>query len=312
MLLRVIAISGVLLGCAPALAQGVPATAAPPARMQYANVELEASIGVMQGEANEYVFRDNSVRLSQLVWAFDNDTVFNAGAAVRPLEWLALGIRAKTNITENSNMDDYDWLRPGEPLYDRCFNGFCHSWHGTNLTNYLSVDAYAAAKFYEASWIRLNALAGYKRDSARWESWGGYANHSVYERTLIINYQQAWEAPYLGFQFNSEWNRWTLQGRVIGSWWASGKDQDNHRTTSVLFSDHFGESNMVGANAHVGYRLTPNLMLKGEYDFQQWELSKGSAHSFNYETGARSATPYNGAGGDSLTQTISVGAVLAY
>jgi hypothetical protein len=75
-------------------------------------------------------------------------------------------------------------------------------------------------------------------------------------------------------QFNGEWDRWTLQGRVIGSWWASGQDEDDHHLRTLLFTEKFGESNMVGANAHVGYRLTQNLLLKGEYDLQQWDLAK--------------------------------------
>src|SRR5262245_56186825 len=119
MLQRVIAVSSALLSCAPALAQGVPATAGPPARMQYANVEFEASFGIMQGEANEYVYPRRGHKISQLVWAFDNNPVLNLGAAFRPLNWLALGIRSRFNIGDESKMDDYDWL-------PSCPNNFCH------------------------------------------------------------------------------------------------------------------------------------------------------------------------------------------
>jgi outer membrane protease len=116
----------------------------------------------------------------------------------------------------------------------------------------------------------------------------------------------------VGAQLNAEWYKWTLQGRLIGSWWAGGNDVDDHHLRTLLFTDGFGESNMLGANAHVGYRLTPNLMLKGEYDLQQWQLAKGPSTETNYTTGAVTHRPFNAAGGQSITQTISLGAVLEY
>jgi outer membrane protease len=80
----------------------------------------------------------------------------------------------------------------------------------------------------------------------------------------------------------------------------------------LLFTEPFGESNMVGANAHVGYRLTQNLLLKGEYDLQQWDLAKGPSADVDYSTGQRSFRSWNAAGGESITQTVSFGAVLEY
>ncbi len=318
MLQRILAISTLALAAfaaaGPAHGDGlVAATAPPPVRMQYGSVAIEASIGVMQGEANEYVYRPDHTTVSQLVWAFDNDVVFNGGIAVMPLDWLALGIRARTNISDPSTMDDYDWFRPPENDLG-CPNDYCHSHHdNTSLTSYLSVDAYLAATFYENSWIAFKALAGYKRDSQSWRAIGGYANYTTYAPgQLVISYDQVWRAPYLGLQFNGEWDRWTLQGRVIGSWWVDGQDQDNHHIRTLLFTDNFGASNMVGANAHIGYRLTQNLMLKGEYDLQQWDLAKGPSTNFDYTTGVTVFNGGNAAGGQSISQTFSLGAELDY
>ncbi|KAB2942566.1 MAG: omptin family outer membrane protease [Hyphomicrobium sp.] len=289
-------------------------TSSPKATRQYNNVALEASIGLMQGEANEYVYRADNSKVSQLVWAFDNVAVFNGGIAITPLNWLALGARFRTKISDSSTMDDYDWTRPGDT--DRCLatDDFCHSHHNdTTLTNYLSVDAYMAAIFYETDTIALTALVGYKRDSQAWQARGGWANYTTFAPgQLVISYEQNWQAPYLGLQFNGEWHRWTVQGRVIGSWWVGGKDEDNHHLRTLLFTEHFGESNMVGANAHVGYRLTPNLMLKGEYDLQQWDLAKGLSSELNYTSGVVESSGWNAAGAQSITQTVSFGAILEY
>src|SRR5688572_4423152 len=77
-------------------------------------VTIEASIGVMQGEANEFVYRLDGSTISQLVWAFDNIAVFNGGIAVSPLAWLSLGARFRIALSDQSTMDDYDWLFPDE------------------------------------------------------------------------------------------------------------------------------------------------------------------------------------------------------
>lgn len=279
-------------------------------------IEVEAALGIMQGEANEFVYRPDGSKLSQLVWAFDNNLVFKGGIAVRPWSWLAVGARFTTNITDGSTMDDYDWYRPSEPSYEDCATsgGFCHSHHpDTTLESYLSVDAYIAGTFYRNQWIALTALAGYKRDSQSWQALDGPSNYAPFvPGRLSISYDQVWEAPYLGAQFNGELGRWTLQGRVIGSWWANGQDEDDHHLRTLLFTEQFGTSSMVGANAHVGYRLTDNWMLKAEYDLQQWQLAKGPSADINYTTGVRNYREGNAAGGESITQTIFLGAGLEY
>lgn len=308
------ALALLLAGTIPALADGfAPVKTAPPLTI-VKGIEVEAGLGIMQGEANEFVYRPDGSKLSQLVWAFDNNLVFKGGIAVRPWSWLAVGARFITNVTDGSTMDDYDWYRPDEDDYDDCPNGYCHSHHpDTALQSYLSVDAYVAGTFYRDQWLALTALAGYKRDSQSWQAMDGPSNYTSFvPGRLSISYDQVWEAPYLGVQLNGEWNRWTLQGRVIGSWWASGQDEDNHHLRTLLFTESFGESNMVGANAHVGYRLTENLMLKAEYDLQQWQLAKGPSADINYTSGARSYRAWNAAGGESITQTVLMGAVLEY
>ena len=277
-------------------------------------VEVEAGLGFMQGEANEYVYRRDGSKLSQLVWGFDNNLVFKGGIAVRPWSWLAVGARFMTNITDGSGMDDYDWIPESDPE-DGCPGDKCHSHHpNTDLEEYLSVDAYAAATFYQNRWLTLTALAGYKRDSAQWQAYDGLSNYSndYVPGRLSITYKQVWEAPYVGLQFLSAWDRWSLQGRVIGSWWAGGQDHDYHHLRPLVFDANFGQSNMIGANAHIGYRLTDNWSLKVEYDLQKWQLAKGPTYQLNPDTGQETFSAWNAEGADSVAQTVLLGAMLEY
>lgn len=299
----------------PVRAQGaVPATRPEPVVRSYGPVSLEASIGIMQGEANEYVYRPDGSTVSQLVWAFDDNVVFNGGIAVRPLDWLTVGLRGRIKLSGGSTMDDYDWYRPSEPEYANCPAGFCHSHHpDTSLVSYLSVDGYLAATFYSNSFIAFKALAGYKRDTQSWKAFDGPANYYNYvPGRLAISYKQVWEAPYLGLQFDSAWRRWTFDARVIGSWWVQGQDRDNHHMRTLLFTESFGQSDMIGANARLGYRLNEHWKLTGEYDLQQWGLAKGPTTILNYSTDTTTYIGGKPAGAQSISQTVSVGAVLEY
>ena len=292
----------------------MPATGPEPMVQSLGPVSIETSIGIMQGEANEYVYRNDGSTLSQLVWAFDNDVVFNGGIALRPFNWLTVGLRGRTNLSSGSTMDDYDWYRPGESGYVTCPGGHCHSHHpDTPLTSYLSVDGYLAASFYANRWIAFKALAGYKRDSQSWKAFDGPANYYNYRPgRLSISYKQVWKAPYLGLQLDSAWQRWTLGARIIGSWWVDGEDRDNHHVRTLLFTESFGQSDMIGANARLGYRMSEHWTLIGDYDLQKWNLATGPTTELDYSSGTKRFHRGKAAGAQSISQTVSIGVVLDY
>lgn len=298
-------LAGALLPAA-ALAGSV-ADGAAATHWQRGSIALEASIGVLNGEANEYVYNPDGSTLSRLVWTFDDVVVLNAGLAVSPWSWLALGARGRISISDDSTMDDFDYGIFG------CPGLLCHSHHeSTYLKDLTSFDAYVAATVLSDEHATLKLLAGYKRDSQSWQAYGGTANYGVLPPGLGISYEQLWRAPYIGAAFDGRWQSWVLGARVIGSWWAEGEDLDNHHLRGLLFADAFGRSEMIGINAHLGYLLNANVGLRAEYDMQRWGIAKGTTYIKDYVFGQEFFIPDDAAGGDSESHTVSLGVDVTY
>jgi plasminogen activator len=299
-------IAAALLGAHNAAAEPLGA-GSQAAQWQRGGVAFEASLGVMNGEANEYVYNPDGSTLSRLTWTFDSVVVLNAGLALSPLPWLTLGARGRINVAEYSTMDDYDYGIAG------CPGLLCHSHHErTDLTHFTSFDAYAAATVLEQRYVSLKLLAGYKRDGQSWQAYGGTANYGVLPPGLVISYEQHWRAPYVGVSVDSRWERWSMGARIVGSWWARGEGLDNHHLRGLLFADTFGRSRMIGANAHVGYLIAANVTLKADYDMQRWDVGKGSTVVTDYVRGPTYTIPGEAAGGDSESHTVSVGLNVSY
>jgi plasminogen activator len=268
-------------------------------------VTLETSIGVMDGEANEFVYNPDGSVLSQLIWTFDDVVVVNADLAIQPLSWLTFGVRGSINITDDSTMDDFDF--PGAVC--GIPGPFCHSHHEhTSLNKYAVIDAYVAGTVFSQSNANVKLLAGYKRQHQEWDAFDGVANYAVFPPGIGISYEQTWQAPYIGVQADGEWHNWIIGARVIGSWWVDSEDQDIHHLRQLKFNEEFGESDMVGANAKIGYRLTSNVSILGSYDYQKWDVAKGPTIITDLTNGKQNFLPGNAAGAESENHTWSLGA----
>jgi plasminogen activator len=280
----------------------------PEARWERGGFSISTSIGVMNGEANEYVFDPSNGRtISQLIWKFDNNVVLNGGAAWRPAHWLTLGMMGRINLTDSSTMDDFDFNIPGCPPVAGG-GTLCHSHHDdTRLKKAHMVDLYAAGTFYRLHGWAFSGLAGYRWEEYKWQAFGGTANYTVLPPGLGITYEQWWEAPYVGLEAKGEWDKWVVSGRVIGSWWVDSRDRDNHHLRTILFTEEFGRSDMVGVNVRFGYKILPNLLFTVDYDYEDWDLAKGPTTATNYSTGATAVFPGDSAGADNHSHTVSAG-----
>jgi outer membrane protease len=279
----------------------------PRARYESDSFSASFSIGLMTGKANEFVYSPTGATVSHLIWTFDNNPVFTGAFAWRPSPWLTLGLNARTLIGKGeSTMDDFDF--PGAVC--GVAGPFCHSHHpNTKVKDADSIDIYAAGTFYRAHGFAFSGVAGYKWDHYSWGATGGTSNYAPpFPSVPVISYAQWWEAPYVGLQTAGHWGPWSFETRVIGSWWVSAHDRDNHHLTTTLFRDEFGnDSSMIAVNAKIGYALSKNVSVTLSYDYQEWFLAKGPTTATNYTTGATAVFPGNAAGADNYNHTVSAG-----
>jgi plasminogen activator len=269
-----------------------------------AGISTELSLGVMRGEANEYVYNPDGSKLSQLIWTYDNVLALNGGIAWTPHQLVTVGARGQISLDNNSTMNDWDWGVVGCPGP----NQICHSNHpDTRLKHAHSLDLYLAGNLIQHEGFALSPLIGYKWDYAIWKAYSGTANYAALPEGLGITYQQWWRAPYVGLALQQELGSWTVSGRVIGSWWVDANDEDNHHLRSLLFTDEFGRSRMIGVNAAVGYRLTDQISVNLKYDFQDWLTTQGPTTIADYANNTVSYIGGDAAGASNLSHTVSLG-----
>ena len=265
----------------------------------------EYSVGVMNGRAQEYVYNPDGSTLSRLDWTFKNVSMFNAKTTARLLPWLSTSMRSSFNLTGNSAMKDVDYNLPSCPVVSG--GTYCESNSATRLRSASMLDVSMTAQFYEQAGLSLSAIAGYKRDTYRWDAIGGTANYGALPPGLFISYQQAWSTPYLGLGAAFKTGDWTVTGRVIGSGWAKGDDQDNHHLRALQFTEDFAKARFVSGEVGLAHRFNPYLSLTADYRYQMWGLGKGPTSITNLATGSSTTIGGNSAGAGNTSHMVSLG-----
>jgi plasminogen activator len=276
------------------------------------NVSLDLGLGVLTGKANEYVYNEDGRKVSQLSWKYDNDLMLRGGAEWTPLHWLTIGLKGGINVTQDSTMDDWDWIYVrGYGRADYCDDGtLCHSHHDdTDLERKATADVYLAGTVLREGTISLAGLAGFKHDYSKWKAYGGISNYGDLPDGLGITYAQTWETPYLGIQFQAALGRWSFLSTGVGSWWASGHAEDIHHLRGLFFKDELGTTNMIGAMARVGYQLANGCVVNFQYDYERFGTAKGLTNIPVASIGGNyvSSITEPEAGADNTAHTVSLG-----
>jgi plasminogen activator len=272
----------------------------------FSNVSTAYSIGVLRGKAQEFVYNPNGSTLSRLDWTFDNVAMFNTHTSVQVLSWLRAGLKSSFNLSGAASMDDYDFNVVGCP--PSAGGTLCQSSHSnTALRRASLLDIYASATVLNSSGITVNALAGYKRDHFRWQAIGGTANYATLPPGVGISYEQTWSTPYVGLAAAYTSGHLTIEGRVIGSAWAQGEDQDDHHLRSLTFSESFERTRMIGAEIGLAYRFSSYLSMTADYRFQQWGTGKGPTSVVDRGTGAVTLIGGDAAGANAVSHLVSLG-----
>lgn len=125
------------------------------------SVKVDASIGVLHGVAKEFVFNNaTGATVSRLDWRYSNTLMLNAGVSARPWNWLVTGVRASTNLTTASHMNDFDFnvfFCPPAPGGGT----LCASNHpGTEVARIFMGEAYIGVPYRFASGFEVTPLVG--------------------------------------------------------------------------------------------------------------------------------------------------------
>ncbi len=293
-------------GAAEATAQWDPAIEIIPVKRE---IELSASIGILSGEAREYVYDSaNGRTVSRLDWDFDNVPTFTAGAAWQASDWFRFQLKGSTNLATNSKMSDYDWNIGGCPP-DGMGGDFCESFHpGTRLVSAYMLDASVRFHDLTLAGFAIAPVAGFKWDYYSWRAYNGVSNYAAdFNSGLGISYEQWWSTPYLGLEVSRTFGKLDLKARGIFSDWGDGRDRDHHHMRSILFKETFDNVRVYGADIGARYALTDRVGVTLDYSFSSWQLTKGPATINDLASGTIDHDPGDAAGASNATHLVSLG-----
>lgn len=299
-----------VLVTSPVVAEEAAAPVEPSAPATTGGVwSADASIGMMNGQAREYVFDPGTgATVSRLDWDIDNVAMFNALVTLKPLSWLELTARGSTNLSSTSHMDDYDFDIPDCPD-DGNGGTFCESNHSaTRLVSAYAVDVSARIGALTAGDARISPIVGYKWDYMSWRAINGTSNYAgVFEDGVGISYEQTWKTPYVGLAFDSRVGKLGVSARGMYSDWAEGTDRDHHHSRSLLFREQFDDVRMLGFDIGLSYALSQRVALTAAYAYQDWRFSKGPVDIQDLASGDSEHISGDAAGASLHSETLSLG-----
>ena len=244
-----------------------------PFGIQLTDATSEVSIGLLNGRAQAFSYVPATGAIAvRTDWRTNNAAMFNTASSVKVLPWLALHLKGSANITGNAEMERFNFNVPG------CPGLTCQTNSESTLVHANRMELFAAAQLIQNNNITLNALAGFKRDFTKWQAFGGTRNFGAptLPPGLNTSYEQTWSTPYLGVSAAYTSGAWTLNGRVLGSAWATGEDRIQDHLGSTDQTGKFAKSTFVGADLSAAYRLNASTSMTAGYGYQNWRTGKGT------------------------------------
>jgi outer membrane protease len=113
---------------------------------------------------------------------------------------------------------------------------------------------------------------------------------------LAAAYQQSWDVPYLGLGASYTLDSWTLTTEAVASPYVMSRDQDLHALRNLLIKGKMSPSTMFGLSAALEYRITENLALSGQVEYQKFYEAKGDGLYTDLTSGSSFLYPKPGVG----------------
>jgi plasminogen activator len=284
--------------------------------------KVKIGISILNGRSDEFVYRTNGTKLSELNWRFDNVKLLNIAYA-KPLGRVNFEVDIFKNITnEKSIMDDYDWL--SEKTHPDDWTNWSHH-ENTTIEDVLKVDLglkYHLRKFKK---INLYVKLGYKHDRFKWvaRNNGTYiytssdagSNPETYENNFRdiettsqnkdkgITYQQYFNSLYytVGIDDFKPLSKLkiplTIQAYIQYSNFVSATDEDIHHNRDLKFIEVMEDNgDMINYLFGITYNINKKIDIELNYEENEYRFSRGYSDITRLKTGITGTTPRNTAG----------------
>jgi outer membrane protease len=262
----------------PAVLAALLVVFAPAAARAEIDFSLGASVGLVEGTAQEVVFyypRGRKVQTSELIWDLKDVVMGGVHGSVDLGRRFRFTVDAWSALTGGTGMMvDRDWRYSSSVsafLVPTDYNWTDESRHpDTSLDKGIVVDPRLSILALQAGPFALRGLVGYKYDAWKWTARGGTylysteyygsrdATGTFLKGQKVITYEQQYSIPYFGV--GASWTRPAFQVEMHGLFSRSvfGSDSDYHVLRGVLFEGDFSGGTFFGLGLNATWAFAPH------------------------------------------------------
>lgn len=278
-------------------------------------------LGSGEGEANEFVYCQpvsgcpTDYKLSQLIWKTRDIPMLSARVSHRIDNDWAFNFKGRIALTEgDAVMDDYDWV-----YIDMDWSHWSHH-EDTEVSTAWSWDASFDYALYDQRKFSLDLIAGYRKETWGWDSYGGFYIYSDTESggfrdtsgsfpsgAPAISYEQQYRLPYLGLNIGSHIGPIDVEVKFEYSDWVNVEATDIHHMRDLRFEDRFKTGSMSAYEFSMGHNFSDETSVILSYKKREYDEVRGGTTTYDTTTGAIDSQCTNCAGADNESTLWSLG-----
>ena len=260
------------------------------------------SLDKVNGMADEIVY-NGAKKLSHLEWDIKNLKMLSLGFNSQFLDGFGARIKFSNAINNgDGKMVDYDWIGKNYDGNKNHANWTDRSISDVKIQKAQQFDIAGSYNLYKDE-FKFNL--GYKNDRFKWRDYGGsfvysdggfrnYVGNFNGERG--ITYEQTFETPYIGLEYQKELFDKEIYGNIFGNYsnLVYAHDTDIHHLTNYKFDEYFKNGKYYNWGANIFSKVKENLYLGVGYEYVYYPENRGytimqdlaTGESYKYENSA--------------------------
>lgn len=260
------------------------------------------SLDKVNGMADEIVY-NGAKKLSHLEWDIKNLKMLSLGFNSQFSDGFGARIKFSNAINNgDGKMVDYDWIGKNYDGNKNHANWTDRSISDVKIQKAQQFDIAGSYNLYKDE-FKFNL--GYKNDRFKWRDYGGsfvysdggfrnYVGNFNGERG--ITYEQTFETPYIGLEYQKELFDKEIYGNIFGNYsnLVYAHDTDIHHLTNYKYDEYFKNGEYYNWGANIFSKVKENLYLGVGYEYVYYPENRGytimqdlaTGESYKYENSA--------------------------
>jgi len=242
------------------------------------------SLDKVKGIADEIVY-NGAKKVSHLEWDIKNLKMLSLGFNSEFSDGFGARIKLSNAINGgNGGMVDYDWIGENYDGNLKHENWTDRSISDVKIQKAQQLDIAGSYNLYKDE-LKFNL--GYKYDRFKWRDYGGsyiYSENGGFRNYVGnfngkrgISYEQNFETPYIGLEYQKELFDKKIYGNIFGNYsnLVYAHDTDIHHLKNYKFDEYFKNGEYYNWGANIFGKVKENIYLGIGYEYVYYPENRG-------------------------------------